>query len=65
MRVVVVGASGNVGTSVLEALAGEPGVESVLGLSRRAPGMRFPKTEWAECDVTRSDLDAHVGGADW
>src|SRR5918999_179708 len=35
MRVVVVGATGNVGTSVLRALADDPEVESVLGLARR------------------------------
>ena len=37
MRVVVVGASGNVGTSLLERLAGDPAVESVLGVARRRP----------------------------
>lgn len=33
MRVVVVGATGNVGTSLLEALAAEPEMETVLGLA--------------------------------
>jgi UDP-glucose 4-epimerase len=56
MRVVVVGASGNVGTSVLRALASEPAVESVLGIARRVPKQRFPKTEWREADITRSPL---------
>ena len=51
MRVVVVGATGNVGTSVLEALAGEPDV-SVLGLARRRPELEQPNVEWAEADVT-------------
>ena len=31
MRVVVVGATGNVGTSVLRSLADEPAVDAVLG----------------------------------
>src|SRR5687768_387985 len=65
MRVVVVGATGNVGTSLLRALADDPDVESVLGLARRAPGMSFPKTEWGQVDVARStDLSDRFAGAD-
>jgi nucleoside-diphosphate-sugar epimerase len=63
MRVVVVGATGNVGTSVLEALANEPDV-SVLGLARRRPKLEWPHVDWAEADVTSSDLVAHFRGAD-
>jgi nucleoside-diphosphate-sugar epimerase len=64
MRVVVVGASGNVGTSLLRALADEPAVESVLGLARRLPNMRFPKTEWRQADISHSDLEPHFEGAE-
>jgi UDP-glucose 4-epimerase len=64
MRVVVVGATGNVGTSVLEALADEPRVESVLGLARRLPQLEAPKVEWARADVTRDELAPHFRGAD-
>ncbi|HEY6150772.1 MAG TPA: NAD-dependent epimerase/dehydratase family protein, partial [Gaiellaceae bacterium] len=64
MRVVVVGATGNVGTSLLEALVEEPAVESVLGLARRRPRLELPKVEWAQADVTRSDLVPHFRGAD-
>ena len=39
MRVVVVGASGNVGTSTLAALANDPEIESVLGIARRIPAL--------------------------
>src|SRR5215213_5755210 len=56
MRVVVVGASGNVGTSVLRSLAAEPAVDSVLGIARRVPKESFPKTEWGEADIARSPL---------
>ncbi len=42
MRIVVVGATGNVGTSVLRSLADEPAVDSVLGIARRAPAAEFP-----------------------
>lgn len=64
MRVVVVGASGNVGTSVLDALTGDPDVDSILGLSRRRPEVRVPKTEWATADVAEDDLESHFRGAD-
>jgi nucleoside-diphosphate-sugar epimerase len=64
MRVVVVGATGNVGTSLLDALVEEPEVESVLGLARRRPRLELPKVEWAQADVTRSDLLPHFRGAD-
>jgi UDP-glucose 4-epimerase len=64
MRVVVVGASGNVGTSVLRALAEEPAVDSVLGLCRRLPDARFPKTEWRRADVVRTPLRPLFQGAD-
>jgi UDP-glucose 4-epimerase len=56
MRVVVVGASGNVGTSVLRSLAAEPAVDSVLGVARRVPTGSFPKTEWRQADIAQSPL---------
>src|SRR5919199_107558 len=65
MRVVVVGASGNVGTSVLAALADEPAVQSVLGIARRVPeDVSFEKTDWAEADVVEDDLVPLLRGAD-
>jgi UDP-glucose 4-epimerase len=64
MRVVVVGATGNVGTSVLRSLADEPVVDSVLGVARRLPRLGFPKTDWARADVSSSDLAPILKGAD-
>ena len=64
MRVVVVGATGNVGTSVVDALGRDPDVESVLGLARRVPGWRPAKTTWAAADVTSADLATLFRGAD-
>ena len=64
MRVVVVGASGNVGTSLLPALAEEPAVESVLAVARRVADLEFPKTEWAHADIATSDLARRFRGAD-
>jgi UDP-glucose 4-epimerase len=64
MRVVVVGASGSAGTSLLQALADEPRVESVLGLARRLPELELPNVEWARADVVSDDLLPHLRGAD-
>ncbi|MGN6371784.1 MAG: NAD-dependent epimerase/dehydratase family protein [Solirubrobacteraceae bacterium] len=64
MRVVVVGASGNVGTSVLEALARDQDVEEIVGVARRIPAMSFPKTSWRRADITVTDLAPLLAGAD-
>ncbi|MWA05973.1 NAD-dependent epimerase/dehydratase family protein [Actinomadura sp. LD22] len=68
MRVVVTGATGNIGTSTVEALTADPRVTSVLGLSRRGPGARGAgggdTTEWAQADVTDTDLVPLLRGAD-
>jgi UDP-glucose 4-epimerase len=64
MRIVVVGATGNIGTSVLRSLEKEESVESVLGLARRLPGLSIPKVEWASADVVSDNLVPHFAGAD-
>lgn len=64
MRIVVVGATGNVGTSVLESLGRDDAVESILGLARRLPAATFAKTAFEAADVTRDDLVSHFRGAD-
>ncbi|HEV3364165.1 MAG TPA: NAD-dependent epimerase/dehydratase family protein, partial [Acidimicrobiia bacterium] len=66
MRIVVTGATGNVGTSVLPALAAEPAVDSVLGLARRLPERSWPKADFAAVDVADpdADLDCYLRGAD-
>lgn len=64
MRVVVTGASGNVGTSVLEALGREPKVKEVVGIARRVPEVEMPKVEWVGADVTEDELVPHFAGAD-
>jgi nucleoside-diphosphate-sugar epimerase len=63
MRVVVTGATGNVGTSVLHALAQDPSIEEIVGLARRRPQLSVPRTQWVSADVARDDLVAHVRGA--
>ncbi|MBD3145667.1 NAD-dependent epimerase/dehydratase family protein [Microbispora bryophytorum] len=64
MRVVVIGASGNVGTSVLAALESEPSVTSIVGVARRMPSRQPAKTEWRTADVFRDDLNPILAGAD-
>jgi UDP-glucose 4-epimerase len=64
MRVVITGATGNIGTSILRSLESEDRVESILGLARRLPSLRMSKVEWAEADVTKDDLAPHFRGAD-
>jgi UDP-glucose 4-epimerase len=65
MRVVVLGATGNVGTSVLRALDAEPAVESIVGVARRAPAEPGPpKVEYRPADIVRDSLDDLFEGAD-
>jgi nucleoside-diphosphate-sugar epimerase len=64
MRVVVTGASGNVGTSVLEALGREAKVEEIVGIARRVPQVEMPKVHWFGADVVDDDLVPIFSGAD-
>lgn len=64
MRVVVTGATGNVGTSVVGALADDPEIESILGLARRRPRVAIPKVTWAEASVCATNLVPLFAGAD-
>ncbi|MFF4776996.1 NAD-dependent epimerase/dehydratase family protein [Microtetraspora fusca] len=64
MRVVVVGATGNVGTSLVSALESDPGISSIVGVARRFPGWRPGKTEWREADIATADLAKIFTGAD-
>jgi nucleoside-diphosphate-sugar epimerase len=64
VRVAVTGATGNVGTALLRALARDDRVESVVGIARRLPQARFPKTEWVRADVAETPLERVFDGAD-
>jgi UDP-glucose 4-epimerase len=63
MRVVVIGATGNVGTSVLQALASEPGVEEIVAVARRLPQRSFPRTTFVAADIVTADLAPLLHGA--
>jgi nucleoside-diphosphate-sugar epimerase len=64
MRVVVIGATGNVGTSLLEALESETGVEEIVAVARRPPGRAFARTTFTAADVASTDLVPILRGAD-
>ncbi|MET7654624.1 NAD-dependent epimerase/dehydratase family protein, partial [Streptomyces sp. NPDC005486] len=65
-KVVVTGATGNVGTSVVRLLSEDPDVATVRGLARRIPDWSPPKTEWTAVDLAsgRADLADAFAGAD-
>ncbi|TXJ79430.1 SDR family oxidoreductase [Streptomyces lavendulae] len=64
--VVVTGATGNVGTSVVRLLSQDPGIASVRGLARRTPEWSPPGTEWSAVDLASegADLEERFAGAD-
>ena len=64
MRVVVTGATGNVGTSVVERLTRGPEPAEVVGVARRQPHLSLPRTTWVAGDVRTSDLVEIFRGAD-
>jgi len=64
MKVLITGATGNVGTSVLRALADEPQVEEILAIARRPPAADFPRTRFLAADILEADLEAQFAGAD-
>jgi len=64
VRIVVTGATGNVGTSVVEALAGDDRVTEIVGIARRLPAWERPRTRWVSADIARDDLRPHFAGAD-
>lgn len=64
MRIVVTGATGNVGSQLIPQLLDEPEVTSVVGLARRLPEHPDPRVEWHAQDIATADLDRLVRGAD-
>lgn len=65
MRVVVVGATGNIGTSLLPMLSDDPGMGSIVAVARRPPDdLSFAKVSWHAADITHDDLETVLHGAD-
>jgi UDP-glucose 4-epimerase len=64
MRVVITGATGNIGTSLIEALGQDDRIDSIVGLARRVPDWTPPKTVWTSTDVAHDDLVPRFRDAD-
>lgn len=68
MRVVVIGASGNVGTATIDALLEDPAVTHIVAVARRRPDPLSPAdrqgVEWRSADIRHDVLDPIVDGAD-
>ena len=64
MKVVVTGATGNVGTSTVKALSESAEIDEIVGLARREPNWAPPKTAWVEANVLSADLGEIFAGAD-
>jgi len=70
VKIVITGASGNVGAGVLRALAADDGDHRVVGICRRPPDQvpPFDKVAWHACDLgeenARDVLDEVMTGAD-
>jgi UDP-glucose 4-epimerase len=62
-KVVVTGATGNVGTSVLEALGADERVGEIVGIARRIPNWTPAKVTWVSADVASDDLSGAFAGA--
>jgi len=56
MRIVITGATGNVGTSLLAALADEPAVERIVAIARRPVQLGDARVETVAADVASADL---------
>ena len=64
MRVVITGATGNVGTSVIAALAGEASIDAIVAVARRPAHFGDARVEMVAADIARADLVPLLTGAD-
>jgi nucleoside-diphosphate-sugar epimerase len=64
MRVVITGATGNVGTSLVRALSADDRVREIVGVARRTGGLDLPKVSWVSADVGADPLEPIFRGAD-
>lgn len=63
MRVVITGATGNLGTSLVEELINDPDVDEMIGIARRPVSLQIPKMQWRTADIATDDLSQHFEGA--
>jgi nucleoside-diphosphate-sugar epimerase len=63
MKIVVIGATGNLGTSTLRAFSRDPAMPDVVGIARRKAEIEVPRTTFVQADITRDDLVPIMHGA--
>src|SRR5579884_105716 len=64
MRVVVLGATGNVGTSVIDSLLADSSGHEIVAVARRRPRQLDERISFTAADIVTSDLEPIVRGAD-
>jgi nucleoside-diphosphate-sugar epimerase len=64
VKVVVTGASGNIGTQLVSALRADPTVDEIVGIARRAPEPTGDGVTWVAADLAVDDLTGALQGAD-
>ncbi len=64
MKIVITGATGNVGTSLVEALAAREQATEIVGVARRIPDLKVERTRFVAADVSKDDLEPLFQGAD-
>ena len=64
MHVAVTGATGNIGTALIERLSADDAIDGIVAICRREHGWRPPKTSWVYADVAEDDLSKAFVGAD-
>jgi len=63
VKVIVTGATGNVGTSVIRALSADPDVGEIVALARRPPQRTLERARFHAVDVAAGDLTSVFTGA--
>jgi UDP-glucose 4-epimerase len=64
MKVVVCGATGNVGTSVVEQLSLDSGLAEIVAVARRTPQRALGRARFVSADIAADDLATVFAGAD-
>lgn len=64
MKVLVTGASGNLGSALVESLKLRPEVDAIVGVTRRVPDWHPDGVEWRAADITTDDLVPIFRGCD-
>lgn len=64
LTVAVTGATGNLGTSVVQALAHDSRIDRVIGIARRTPEWSVDKTTFVAVDIAEDDVIPVLTGVD-